>query len=104
MANLASPKPNRMWRILWSYPDAPVAPEPRLPPHSSGRYYIGMNVNGDGVATFEYGIAQTLTAVVVNASPAERFGPADPGEQFQSDGTITLVISRTRWVDQRRAT
>jgi hypothetical protein len=92
MASLASLKPNRMWRILWSYPDAPV---PGNPTSTSfvGRYYIGMNVNSDGVATFEYGIAQTLSAVVVNASPAERFGPADPESNFSADGTITLVIS-----------
>jgi hypothetical protein len=92
VASLASLKPNRMWRILWSYPDAPV---PGNPTSTSfvGRYYIGMNVNSDGVATFEYGIAQTLSAVVVNASPAERFGPADPESNFSADGTITLVIS-----------
>ena len=30
---------------------------------------------------------------MVNASPAERFGPADPESNFSSDGTITLVIS-----------
>jgi hypothetical protein len=92
VANLASLKGNRMWRILWSYPDAPVAPNPTSTSFV-GRYYIGMNVNSDGVATFEYGIAQTLSAVVANASPAERFGPADPESNFNADGTITLVIS-----------
>ena len=92
LANLASLTPNRMWRILWSYPDAPVAPNPTSTAFV-GRYYIGMNVNSDGVATFEYGIAQNLTAVVINASPAERLGAADPESGFSADGTITLVIS-----------
>ena len=92
LANLASLTPNRMWRILWSYPDAPVAPNPSSTAFV-GRYYIGMNVNTEGVATFEYGIAQNLTAVVVNASPAERLGAADPESGFSADGTITLVIS-----------
>ena len=81
-----------MWRILWSYPDAPVAPNPSSTSFV-GRYYIGMNVNSEGVATFEYGIAQILTAVVINASPSERFGPADSESNFSADGTITLVIS-----------
>jgi len=90
--NLASLKPNRMWRILWSYPDAPVAPNPSSTAFV-GRYYIGMNTDTAGAATFEYGIAQNLTAVVANASPAERFGAADQGSGFNADGTITLVIS-----------
>ncbi|HEU4508578.1 MAG TPA: hypothetical protein VFR78_10095 [Pyrinomonadaceae bacterium] len=90
--DLATLKPNRMWRILWSYPDAPVAPNPTSTAFA-GRYYIGMNTDSAGAATFEYGIAQNLTAVVVNASPAERFGPADEGSKFNADGTITLVIS-----------
>ncbi len=91
--NLASPlKPNRMWRILWSYPDAPVAGNPSSTSFV-GRYYIGMNVDSEGAATFEYGIAQTLSLVVANASPAERLGAADPESGFNPDGTITLAIS-----------
>ena len=92
VANLASLTPNRMWRILWSYPDAPVSPNPSST-EFVGRYYIGMNTDSDGVASFEYGIAQTLSLVVANASPAERFGDADPESGFNPDGTITLVIS-----------
>lgn len=90
--NLALLKPNRMWRILWSYPDAPVAGNPSSTSFV-GRYYIGMNTDNAGAATFEYGIAQNLSAVVANASPAERFGAADDGSGFNADGTITLVIS-----------
>jgi hypothetical protein len=92
VATLATLRPNRMWRILWSYPDAPVAGNPTSNAFV-GRYYIGMNTDGDGATTFEYGIAQTLSAIVANASPAERFGAADPGSGFNPDGTITLVIS-----------
>jgi hypothetical protein len=92
VANLSSLTPNRMWRILWSYPDAPVASNPSSADFV-GRYYIGMNVNADGTTTFEYGIAQTLSAVVANVSPTERFGAADPESGFSADGTITLVIS-----------
>jgi hypothetical protein len=63
-----------------------------------------MNVNSDGAATFEYGIAQTLSAVVANASPASALDLPMPESNFNADGTITLVISATRWVVQRRAT
>jgi hypothetical protein len=52
-----------------------------------------MNVDTAGAATFEYGIAQTLSLVVANASPAERLGDANPESGFNPDGTITLVIS-----------
>ena len=95
VANLASLTPNRMWRILWSYPDAPVAPNPSSTAFV-GRYYIGMNIDSAGAASFEYGIAQNLTAVVVNASPAERLGAADPESGFNADGTITMVISANK--------
>jgi len=92
VANLNSLTPNRMWRILWSYPDAPVTGNPTSNAFV-GRYYIGMNVNSEGAATFEYGIAQTFSLVVANASPAERLGDAEPESGFSADGTITLVIS-----------
>jgi hypothetical protein len=92
VANLNSLTPNRMWRILWNYPDAPVAPNPSST-EFVGRYYIGMNVNADGTTTFEYGIAQSLSAVVADVLPTERFGAADPESGFNADGTITLVIS-----------
>ena len=74
------------------HPDAPVAPNPTST-EFVGRYYIGMNINSAGAATFEYGIAQTVSAVVVNVSPSERLGAADPESGFNPDGTITLVIS-----------
>jgi hypothetical protein len=92
VASLASLTPNRMWRIRWSYPDAPVAPNPTSTAFI-GRYYIGMNTDSAGAASFEYGIAQSLSAVVIDATPAERLGAADPESGFNPDGTITLVIS-----------
>lgn len=92
VATLDPPPPNRMWRILWNYPDAPVAPHPGSTSFV-GRYYIGMNTDGAGAATFEYGIAANLTAVVANVMPPVRLGAADAESTFASDGTITMVIS-----------
>ncbi len=92
VANMASLTPNRMWRIFWSYPDAPVAPNPGST-NFVGRYYLGMNVDTEGATSFEYGIVQTLSLVVANAAPPERLGAADPESGFNPDGTITMVIS-----------
>ncbi|MGH7858137.1 MAG: hypothetical protein ACREQY_12500, partial [Candidatus Binatia bacterium] len=93
VASLAAPlTPNRMWRIRWSYPDAPVEGNPTSA-QFVGRYYIGMTTDPSGVASFEYGIAQSLTAVVIDAGPTEILGAADPESGFDPDGTIRLVIS-----------
>jgi hypothetical protein len=91
VATLDPPPPNRIWRILWNYPDPPVAPHPGSTSFV-GRYYIGMNTDGAGAASFEYGIAANLTAVVANVMPPVRLGAADAESAFASDGTITMVI------------
>ncbi len=93
MANLAAPlKPNRMWRIIWRYPDAPVAPHPTSTAFV-GRYWLGMNTDGAGAVSFGYGVVQSLSAVVADVAPSERLGDADAGSTFNPDGTITIVIS-----------
>ncbi len=92
VASLDPMPADRMWRILWEYPDAPVAPNP-TDDGFVGRYYIGMDTDGGGVPSFEYGIVTNLTAVVANALPPVRLGDADPESTVSPDGTITLVIS-----------
>jgi hypothetical protein len=96
VASLETLPADRMWRLLWQYPDAPVAPNP--PPTSAfaGRYYIGMTTDGAGVPSFEYGAVVDLTAVVINFLPPERLGDAAPESAFDPDGTITLVISNDK--------
>jgi hypothetical protein len=83
--------PGRMWRILWSYPDAPVAPHPTAASFV-GRYYVGMDTDASGAASFHYGIVRTVSAVVANASPPTRLGAADPESAYAADGTITIVV------------
>jgi hypothetical protein len=93
VASLAAPlTPNRMWRLIWRYPDAPLAPHPSSTAFV-GRYYVGMNTDQAGAVSFEYGTVQSLSAVVADASPAERLGDADEGSAFNPDGTITIVIA-----------
>lgn len=84
--------PNRMWRILWSYPDAPVPPNPTSTSFV-GRYYVGMNTDATGAPSFQYGIVRTLSAVVANASPPTRLGAAEPESAWAPDGTITIVVA-----------
>lgn len=52
-----------------------------------------MNTDASGVASFQYGIVRTVSAVVANASPPTRLGAADPESAYSSDGTITIVVS-----------
>jgi hypothetical protein len=92
VASLDPAPANRMWRVLWHYPDPPVPPHPTSTSFV-GRYYVGMDTDGNGAASFEYGLVSNLTAVVVNALPPVPLGPADPGSGFAPDGTITLVVS-----------
>lgn len=90
--SLATLPPHRMWRILWSYPDAPVPPSPTSTSFV-GRYYVGMNTDGAGTPSFQYGIVGNLSAVVANVSPATRLGPAEPESGYTADGTITMVVA-----------
>ncbi len=96
VASLASFPPDRMWRILWEYPDAPVAPHPTPTSTFAGRYYIGMTTDGAGVPSFEYGAVVDLTAVVINFLPPERLGAADAESTYDPDGTITMVVSNDK--------
>jgi hypothetical protein len=89
VGSLAAPPPNRMWRILWNYPDAP---DPDATFH--GRYYVGMNTDDAGSASFEYGVVlNDTTLILVNLLPPIRLGELDPESGFSPDGTIRLVIS-----------
>jgi hypothetical protein len=92
VASLAALPPDRMWRVLWLYPDAPQPPHPTSSSFT-GRYYIGMNTDESGAVSFEYGIVRSLSAVVVDALPPTRLGAAEPESSFDPDGTIRLVIA-----------
>lgn len=92
VASLEPVTPNRMWRIIWNYPDAPVAPHPTSASFA-GRYYVGMNVDDAGNRSFSYGIVEDLSAVVLGLAPAVRLGDADPESNAAPDGTITIVVS-----------
>ncbi|MDX1503574.1 MAG: hypothetical protein R3325_14535, partial [Thermoanaerobaculia bacterium] len=91
VAGLDPAPSERMWRILWEYPDPPLPGEP-TDSGFVGRYYVGMDTDASGNATFEYGMVANLTAVAANALPPVRLGDADPESSFDPDGTITIVV------------
>lgn len=92
VASLASMPANRMWRIVWRYPDGPGPSVTSF----SGRYYVGMNTDSNGVASFEYGIQESLVAVLADAAPALRLGAADASSSVSPDGTIRIVIANDK--------
>ncbi len=92
VASLASLQPNRMWRIIWNYPDSPVPPNPDDPGFFIGRYYVGMNTDENGAVSFEYGFAESLSLVLADVQPPFALGVPDDAS-FTPDGTITITIA-----------
>jgi len=93
VASLATLPPNRMWRIIWRYPDASSDTSSTLGAGFVGRYYVGMNTDASGNVSFEYGQAESLSAVVADLTPVNRLGDADPESGYSPDGTIRIVVS-----------
>jgi hypothetical protein len=92
VANLGSPLlPNRQWRILWNYPTPPDATTA-----FTGSYYVGMNTDGTGIPSFEYGTVTTVESVPANASLPNLIGPADSGSIDQANGIISIVLSANK--------
>lgn len=83
-------QPNRQWRILWNYPVRAVD----IPDASfTGTYYVGMNTDGTGARSFEYGTVTTVEAVPANTSSPNKFGSADSSSSYDAaTGTITIVL------------
>ncbi|HEY0004243.1 MAG TPA: hypothetical protein VGB17_05490, partial [Pyrinomonadaceae bacterium] len=82
--------PNRQWRILWNYP---VKAANVADADFTGSYYVGMNTDGTGVPTFEYGTVTTVEAVPANTATPHKYGAADGGSVDQQNGIITIIVS-----------
>lgn len=92
VASLATLQPNRMWRIIWNYPDAPVAGQPTSA-RFAGRYYVGMDTDQSGRPLFSYGmLAIDTTLIVADLAPPISLGVPDAAS-FAPDGTITITIA-----------
>ncbi len=94
VASLAALQPDRMWRIIWNYPDVPAAGQPGANGAGfAGRYYLGMDTNETGAVLFSYGfLGVDTTAVLVDLAPPFPLGTPDAAG-FEPDGTITFTIA-----------
>jgi hypothetical protein len=85
VTNLTMIPPNSRWRIVWNSESA-----------TGQQYYVGMRTDQNSAATFEYGHVATAVVGLVLGVPTEtKQGNAALGSNFNSDGTITLVVPKS---------
>jgi hypothetical protein len=85
VVNLATVPNERMWRVIWDSPNAPT-----------GKFYVGMTKDANGVVTFEYGtVFVDDTGIVVGIPMTTPVGVPDAGS-FTPDGLITIVLSKDK--------
>jgi hypothetical protein len=88
VADLRSLQPNRQWRIFWNTPAAIS---------TGGIYYVGMNTDNNSQVTFEYGTAEVqVVGLVLGVPVTSRVGTPDAGTNYTPDGTITIVIDKSK--------
>ena len=85
VTSLASVPPNSRWRIVWNSYAA-----------TGEQFYVGMRTNSNSVATFEYGTVATAVVGLVVGVPTETKIGALPGSSFNADGTITLIVPKSK--------
>ena len=85
MTNLNSIPPSSRWRIVW---DSFASP--------GQQYFVGMRSDASSAVTFEYGTIETMVVGLVVGVPTETLvGAPDAASNFNADGTITIVISKS---------
>jgi len=92
VTNLTTVPPNRRWRMVW---DSFASP--------GQQFYVGMNTDSSSNPTFVYGTVATAVVGLVVGVPQETQGTStgDPGialpaSNFQSDGTITIYVPKSK--------
>jgi hypothetical protein len=96
VADLNTIVPNRQWRVLWYYPQAPAPPTPNATPAPfTGQYYVGLNSDG-GQLTYEYGTVTTEEAVPADLAQPNKIGAADGGSVNQQTGVISITIAASK--------
>jgi hypothetical protein len=89
--NLTTLPPNSRWRMVWDYVGTAANPNP------DEQYFVGMRTDGTlptPNVTFEYGTVSTLSAVIIGVPQEVLKGTADPGSNFDADGTITIYVQK----------
>jgi hypothetical protein len=86
VADLSTVPAGRRWRVIWDSSTSPGA-----------QYFVGMTTDSAGAVTFTYGTVTTATVGLVLGVPTETIvGTLDAGSGFTTDGTITLVIAKSK--------
>ncbi|MEY2485882.1 MAG: hypothetical protein QOH39_1530 [Verrucomicrobiota bacterium] len=89
--SLATLPPNSRWRIVWnSYAAQTVGGAV-----AAQQFYVGMNTDATSAVSFEYGTLADSGAPGVFVIAETKKGTLDPASNFQSDGTITLILPKS---------
>jgi hypothetical protein len=85
VTSLASLPASSRWRIVWNSYAA-----------TGEQFYVGMRTNSNGAVSFDYGTIATAVVGLVVGVPTETKIGALPGSSFKSDGTITLIVPKSK--------
>jgi hypothetical protein len=83
VGDLSTVPPNSRWRIAWDSMSSP-----------GQQYYVGMTTGASGAPTFEYGTLADAGVPAILVISETMAGAADPASNFQTDGTITIYVSK----------
>jgi hypothetical protein len=85
VGNLLTLPPNSRWRMVWNSVASP-----------DEQFYVGMTTDQNSNPSFEYGTVATASLVVLGVPTEKPLGAADAGSNFNTDGTITIFISKSK--------
>jgi hypothetical protein len=85
VGNLQTLPPNSRWRMVWNSVASP-----------DEQFYVGMTTDQNSNPSFEYGTLATASLVVLGVPTENPIGAADPGTNYNSDGTITIYIDKSK--------
>jgi hypothetical protein len=85
VGNLLTLPPNSRWRMVWNSVASP-----------DEQFYVGMTTDQNTNPSFEYGTVATASLVVLGVPTEKPLGAADAGSNFNSDGTVTIFISKSK--------
>jgi hypothetical protein len=85
VGDLTTVPPNSRWRMVWNSVASP-----------DEQFYVGMTTDQNSNASFEYGTLATASLVVLGVPTENPLGAADPGSNFNADGTITIYIDKSK--------
>lgn len=85
VGNLLTLPPNSRWRMVWNSVASP-----------DEQFYVGMTTDQNSNPSFEYGTLATASLVVLGVPTENPIGAADPGSNYNPDGTITIYIDKSK--------